>query len=208
MQIPVQMFEGRRITNAETLDIITMVYAGKIGKNMVAKLQSYGCNTVGFSGADGNVIVAKKRPVKEKDYGFVGDVVNINTEVIKLLLINNISLCFCAISHDENGQLLNTNADTIASELAIALTKDYKVDLYYCFEKKGVLSDMENPSSVIERIVKKDYEIMKTQGLVFEGMIPKLDNCFHALENGVKNIHLGTAEGIFDSEETHTIVAQ
>ena len=206
MQVPVKMIDGRRITNAETLDIITMVYAGKISKNMVAKLQGHGCNAVGFSGADGNTVIAEKRPVKEIDYGYVGDIVEVDANVLKLLLSNNITVCFCAISHDQQGQLFNTNADTIASELAIALSKDFEVELYYSFEKNGVLTDVEDANSVVEKIDQSIYHDLKAQGLIFEGMIPKLDNCFYAVENGVKNIHLGTPEMIFDSQTKHTII--
>lgn len=208
MQVPVQMIEGRRITDAETLDIITMVYAGKISKNIVAKLQGHDCNAVGFSGADGNTVIAEKRPVKEIDYGFVGDVVDVNTKVVKLLLSNDVTVCFCAISHDQEGQLFNTNADTIASELAIALSKDFEVDLYYSFEKNGVLTDVEDANSVVEKIDQSIYRDLKAQGLIFEGMIPKLDNCFYAVENGVKNIHLGTPEMIFDPQTKHTIIEE
>jgi acetylglutamate kinase len=206
MQVPVQMIDGRRITDAKTLDIITMVYAGKISKNIVVKLQGHGCNAVGFSGADGNTVIAEKRPVKEIDYGYVGDIVEVDTLVLNLLLSNNITACFCAISHDQQGQLFNTNADTIASELAIALSKDFEVELYYSFEKKGVLTNIEDANSVVENIDPSLYEELKAKGLIFEGMIPKLDNCFYAVENGVKNIHLGTPEMIFDPQTKHTII--
>lgn len=206
MQVPVQMMDGRRITDAETLDIITMVYAGKISKNIAAKLQGYGCNAVGFSGADGNTVIAEKRPVKSIDYGFVGDIVEVDTKVLKLLLSNNITVCFCAISHDQNGQLFNTNADTIASELSIALSKDFDVELYYSFEKNGVLTNIEDADSVVEKIDQPYYQELKKQDVIFEGMIPKLDNCFYAIENGVTNIHLGKPEMIFDSQVKHTII--
>jgi len=206
MKIPVKMIDGRRITNEDTLDIITMVYAGKISKNIVAKLQSYKCNAVGFSGADGNTIIAEKRPVKAIDYGFVGDIVEVDTRVLKLLLLNNITVCFCAITHDQKGQLFNTNADTIASEISIALSRDYEVELYYTFEKNGVLKDVENLNSVVEKMDYSLYQDLKTKGLVFEGMIPKLDNCFYAIEHGVKNIHLGMPEMIFHPQIKHTII--
>ena len=128
MQVEVKMIDGRRITDAETLDIITMVYAGKINKHIVANLQANNCDAIGFSGADGNTIVSDKRPVKTIDYGFVGDVKQVNTKSLELLLNNNITPVFCAITHDQNGQLLNTNADTIASELAIALSQIFKTE--------------------------------------------------------------------------------
>jgi len=206
MQIPVQMIDGRRITDAATLDVITMVYAGKINKNVVAKLQSYGCNTVGFSGADGNTIIAEKRPVKTIDYGFVGNVVQVKTDVLKLLLKHNITVAFCAISHDKNGQLFNTNADTIASEISIALSQDFDVELYYCFEKNGVLEDVENDNSIIENINPDSYQQLKASKVIFEGMIPKLDNCFYALKHGVQSIHLGKPEMIFDIQTKHTTI--
>lgn len=206
MNIPVQMVDGRRITDKATLDVITMMYAGKISKNIVAKLQSYGCNAVGFSGADGNSIIAEKRSVKSINYGYVGDVVEVKTDVTKLLLQNHITICFCAISHDQNGQLLNTNADTIASEIAIALSKDYEVELYYSFEKSGILRNVNNSNSIIEVMKEDQYQNLKNQGIIFEGMIPKLDNCFYALANGVKNIHLGKPDMIFDSQIKHTII--
>ena len=208
MNIPVKMNEGRRITDADTLDIITMVYAGKINKNIVAQLQANGCNSVGFSGADGNTIIAKKRPVKEIDYGFVGDVVKVEVNTIKLLLINNLTISFCAISHDKNGQLLNTNADTIASELSIALSKDYDVELFYCFEKNGVLENINDDDSVIEQINKLTYQQLKSDKVIYEGMIPKLDNCFYALNKGVQNIHIGKPEMLFKDDIKHTIITQ
>lgn len=208
MSIPVQMIEGRRITDADTLDLITMVYAGKINKNIVAKLQGYGCNAVGFSGADGNTIIAEKRPVKMIDYGFVGDVINVETDVLKLLLNNNITVAFCAISHDQKGQLFNTNADTIASEISIALSKDFEVELYYSFEKNGVLKDLNDDNSVIENIDTIDYQKLQKEGIIADGMIPKLDNCFYALENGVENIHLGTPKMIFDAQTKHTTISK
>ena len=135
MHVEVQMNNGRRITNADTLDIITMVYAGKINKTIVAKLQTKNTNAIGFSGADGNSIIAKKRPITTIDYGFVGDIQKVNIDTLQLLLNQNITPIFCAITHDENGQLLNTNADTVASELAIAFANEYNTELYYCFEK-------------------------------------------------------------------------
>jgi len=157
MQVEVNMVDGRRITDQDTLDIITMVYAGKINKTIVAQLQANNCNAIGFSGADGNTIISNKRPVKAIDYGFVGDVKKVNTKTLELLLNNHITPIFCAITHDENGQLLNTNADTIASEIAIGFAPIYNTALYYCFEKNGVLKDVENNDSVIENINTESY---------------------------------------------------
>ena len=154
--LEVQMVDGRRITDAATLELITMVYAGKINKTIVAQLQALECNALGFTGADANTITSDKRPVSSIDYGFVGDVKNVETSILEVLLEQGISPVFCAITHDANGQLLNTNADTIASELAIAFATQFNVELYYCFEKKGVLKDVNDDDSVHSN----DYEIL------------------------------------------------
>ncbi len=199
MGITPKMVDGRRITDAKTLDIITMVYGGKINKNIVAKLQSYDCNSVGFSGADGNTIVSVKRPVKEINYGFVGDITNVNTEVLDILLQHKIAPVFCAITHDKNGQLLNTNADTIASELAVALSKSYNVSLYYCFEKNGVLENINDDNSVIEKINFTTFDSLKNKGIINEGMLPKIQNCLQAIKNGVTSVHIGAPKMPFNS---------
>ena len=206
MNIPVQLIDGRRVTNAETLDIITMVYAGKINKNIVAKLQSFGCNSVGFSGADGNTIIANKRPETPINYGFAGDIVKVNISILKILINNNITNIFSAISHDEKGQLLNTNADTIASELAIAFSNDYKVELYYCFEKKGVLQRTNDENSVIKKINNKTYIELKKSNIINEGMIPKLDNCFYALDHHVSKVCIGHPTMLFDHHSNFTTI--
>lgn len=206
MNIPVQMIEGRRVTNLETLDIITMVYAGKINKYIVAKLQSFGCNSIGFSGADGNTIIANKRPEQPIDYGFVGDIVKVDVNIPKILINNNITNIFSAISHDEKGQLLNTNADTIASELAIAFSNDYEVELYYCFEKKGVLMHRNDENSVIKKITKKTYAELKASNIINEGMIPKLDNCFYALDRKVSSVFIGYPSMLFDQHSNFTTI--
>lgn len=206
MQVEVKMTNGRRITDADTLDIITMVYAGKINKNIVAQLQAHQCNAVGFSGADGNTIVSVKRPIKDIDFGFVGDVVSVNTHTVNLLLQGNVTPVFCAITHDENGQLLNTNADTIASELAIGFADLYKTELYYCFEKQGVLQDVNNDDSVIENITTESYQILKNQGIIADGMMPKLDNCFHAIDNKVHKVCIGKPEMLFKTATKYTTI--
>ena len=206
LNVPVQMHDGRRITNAETLDIITMVYAGKINKHIVAQLQSNKCNAIGFSGADGNTIVSEKRPVTTIDYGFVGDVKKVNTETLNLLLSHNITPVFCAISHDNNGQLLNTNADTIASELAIAFTSTFITELYYCFEKNGVLEDVDHEDSIIEQINSKTYSSLIDNGIISEGMLPKLNNCFHAIDKKVSKVCIGKSDMLFDAKNKHTTI--
>ncbi len=199
MGIAPKMIHGRRITDAETLDIITMVYGGKINKNIVAKLQANHCNSVGFSGADGNTIVAVKRPVKDIDYGFAGDIINVNTEVLEVLLQHNITPVFCAITHNKKEQLLNTNADTIASELAVGLSKKYKVSLYYCFEKNGVLEDINDDNSVIERIDFNVFDNLKDKGIINEGMLPKIQNSLQAVKKGVTSVHIGAPNMPFNS---------
>ena len=206
MNIPVQLIDGRRVTNAETLDIITMVYAGKINKNIVAKLQSFGCNSVGFTGADGNTIIANKRSEAPVNYGFAGDVVKVDISILKVLINNNVANIFSAISHDEKGQLLNTNADTIASELAIAFSKDYRVELYYCFEKKGVLKRTDDENSLIKKINNQTYKELKKYNIINDGMIPKLDNCFYALDHNVSKVCIGHPTMLFDHHSNFTTI--
>ncbi len=206
MNVPVQMNEGRRITDASTLDIITMVYAGKINKNIVARLQANNCNAIGFSGADGNSIVSEKRPVETIDYGFVGDVKQVNTNTLEVLLNNNITPVFCAITHDKNGQLLNTNADTIASELAIGFAPHFKTELYYCFEKSGVLQDVTNDNSVVENINTKTYKTLIDDGIIADGMLPKLNNCFHAINNNVDKVCIGKTNMLFAANTLFTTI--
>ena len=206
MNIPVKMIDGRRITDQQTLDIITMIYAGKINKNIVAKLQTNQCNAIGFSGADGNTIVSEKRPVKDVDYGFVGDVVKVNTNTLELLLNHNVTPVFCAITHDKNGQLLNTNADTIASELAIGFTKLFKTELYYCFEKNGVLLDVNNNESVIENINTKSYQNLINEGVIADGMLPKLNNCLHAIQHSVAKVCIGKPDMLFNVSTKFTTI--
>lgn len=206
MGVEVKMTNGRRITDADTLDIITMVYAGKINKNIVAKLQALNCNSVGFSGADGNSIVSVKRPVKDVDFGFVGDVKKVNTRTLNVLLKNEVTPVFCAITHDENGQLFNTNADTIASELAIGFANQFNTELYFCFEKNGVLKDINNDESVIENINTKTYQSLIDDGIISEGMLPKLNNCFHAINNKVTKVCIGKAEMLYQANCKFTTI--
>lgn len=189
-----QMVDGRRITDAETLKIVTMVYAGYINKNIVAQLQANGCNAIGLSGADGNLITAHKRKHATIDYGFVGDVDHVNASLLQNLLDHNMTIVAAPITQDGNGQLLNTNADTIAQEIAKALGKLYEVKLIYSFEKTGVLLNVENEDSVIPVINPAYYEELKEKKLIFAGMLPKLDNAFSALQNGVKQVIIGKAE--------------
>lgn len=184
------MVDGRRITDEKTLEIVTMVYAGLINKNLVSVLQARKCNAIGLTGADGNTIPATKRPVQTVDYGFVGDIDTslINSEAIDGILVQNMIPVFAPITHDNAGSLLNTNADTIASSVAIAMSQLYSVRLIYCFEKNGVLSNPDDDTSVIEQITEQSYNNYKLNGAIHSGMIPKLNNAFEALKAGVSEI--------------------
>ena len=196
------LIEGRRVTSQAELETVVMTYAGLINKKIVGLLQQYSCNSIGLSGADGNSVQATKRSPKPIDYGYVGDIQTIHSSFIQLLLDNEITPVFCAISHDGNGQLLNTNADTIASELAIAMSPEYTTELTYCFEKNGVLSNIEDENSVIETITLSDYERLKTNNIIVSGMLPKIDNCFHALSNKVAKVIIRNAD--LTTNQPHT----
>lgn len=203
LNVAVDIIDGRRITDAANLDIITMIYGGKINKTIVAKLQALDCNAIGLSGADGNSMSAVKRVIREIDYGFVGDITAINTDLFTLFLNNGLSPVCCGISHNKNGQLLNTNADTIAAAIAKDLSKCFEVSLWYCFEKKGVLNFDKNEQNVIEYLKPETYVDLKSKGVINSGMIPKIDNCFDALNNGVKIVKIGSP-GIISGNENHT----
>ncbi|GGW34017.1 acetylglutamate kinase [Arenibacter certesii] len=186
-----KMIGGRRITDAEGLKIITMVYGGLANKNIVAQLQARGTNAIGLSGADGNTIRAVKRPVKDIDYGFAGDVEEVNTLAIYQLLQAEFTPVFCAITHNKEGQLLNTNADTIASEVAIGMSDAFDTTLYYCFEKKGVLLDIADEDSVVKHLEPINYQELLENKIIADGMLPKLENCFHALHKNVGKVCIG-----------------
>ena len=192
------MVEGRRITDGETLKIVTMVYAGYINKNIIAQLQAMHVNAIGLSGVDGNLIKAHKRIDANIDFGFVGDIDEVNTGFIHQQLLNNTRLVIAPITHDGAGQLLNTNADTIAQTVATAMSDTYKVHLVYGFEKEGVLRDVTNEGSVISSINNLTYSQLKKENVIFEGMIPKIDNAFLALHGGVQSVIIGKAEKLIE----------
>jgi len=194
--IEARLVDGRRITDIETLRVVTMVYGGLINKNIVAQLQRFGNNAIGLTGADGNFIKTIKRPVKTIDYGFVGDITenSINPLNISRLMEAGFTPVFCAITHDGEGQLLNTNADTIASALAVSLSKLYDTTLVYCFEKKGVLQDIDDDDSLIREIDPEHYEALKKERIIHSGMLPKLDNAFTAIACGVKAVIIGKSD--------------
>jgi len=197
-----RMVDGRRITDAETLRIVTMVYAGLVNKNIVSHLQALGINAIGLTGADMNVIRASKRPVVDIDYGFAGDVEEVNSDALDLLLSNGIVPVLSPLTHDRHGSLLNTNADTIAAETAKALASSYKVTLIYCFEKPGVLLDETDDNSVIPNLDREKYEKYKREGVITGGMIPKIDNALAAIEAGVERVIITRASTITDGKGT------
>ncbi len=194
--IKTQMVDGRRITDAETLKVVVMVYAGLVNKNIVAQLQAMNKQAVGFCGADLDLVRAKKREVQDIDYGYVGDVTGVNTDQLLDLLDADVIPVVAPITHDGKGQLLNTNADTMASELASAFAYNYKVRLAICFEKKGVLTDPDDEDSVIDTLNRELFADYKADGVISEGMIPKLDNGFCALKRGVAEVVISNIEGL------------
>lgn len=196
MKIEQKIIDGRRITDAETLKIVTMVYAGYVNKNIVARLQKFECNAMGLCGVDGDTILAHKRKHPAIDFGYVGDVDAVNVPLLKNLLEQNLSLVFAPITHDMDGQLLNTNADTIAQEIAKAMSAEYEVKLIYSFEKAGVLLDADDETTVINKISPPYYKKLKQEEKIFAGMIPKLDNAFAALNSGVNEVIIGKAENL------------
>lgn len=193
-----KMIDGRRVTDKDTLKLVTMVYAGLINKRIVSMLQETGCNAVGLTGADGDVIPAKKRNPEPIDYGFVGDInpENINVEFILLLLDHGYTPVFCAICRNPEGGLLNCNADSIANAVACACSKKETTDLVYCFEKKGVLTDLDDEDSVIPLITKDDFDTMVKEGKISGGMIPKVSNALQAIESGVNMVRICDAGNI------------
>ncbi|MBC7746154.1 MAG: acetylglutamate kinase [Flavobacterium sp.] len=200
-----KLVQGRRITDVKSLKIVTMVYAGLINKSIVAKLQSYNCNAIGLSGADGNLIRALKRPIHidplsggELDYGFVGDLYegSVNSKALFELLNSGFIPVFSAITHDGNGQLLNTNADTVSSVISTSMVNYFDTSLIYCLEKPGVLSDFEDESSVIRQINMGKYQELTQSGQIRNGMIPKLVNAFDALNKGLKEVYIGKADAL------------
>ncbi len=194
---------GRRITDAETIDLVTMVYGGLVNKKIVAQLQSLQCNAIGLTGADANLIPATKRPITKEgiDFGFVGDVKSDELGVMsyELFLKNGITPVIAPLTHDCHGQMLNTNADTIASSIAVALSKLYNVRLIYCFEKKGVLENVDDENSAITLITKDIYQQLKDGNKLFDGILPKIDNAFAAIDSGVAEVLIGHADDLLQN---------
>jgi acetylglutamate kinase len=196
MGIKASFHEGRRITDKETLDLITMVYGGLVNKKLVAKLQAQHVNAIGLSGADGNLIKAQKRIVQEIDYGFAGDVEEVNAALLDSLLSQKLTPVVCSLTHNAKGSLLNTNGDTIANKVACALIPYYEVNLWLCFDKEGVLLDRNDENSCIPRLNPNLYAELLAKSLIHDGMKPKLENAFQALKSGVSKIRIGSANDI------------
>jgi len=194
LNIEQQIIDGRRITDAETLKITAMVYAGLVNKTIVAKLQSKACNAIGLSGVDGNIIQSSKRVHPTIDYGWVGDVEKINAGFLQSLIDNGIVPVISPITHDGKGNLLNTNADTIATEVAMALSETNEVNLRFCFEKLGVLTNPELDGSWLRILDKKEYESLKDAQIISKGMLPKLENAFRASESKVAKVEICHAD--------------
>jgi len=203
--IETKMVEGRRITDAAMLDVATMVYGGLVNKKVVAGLQARNCNALGLTGADLGLVRAKKRPVQDIDFGYVGDVEEVNSRELRMLLKETVVPVIAPITHDGKGQLLNTNADTIASEIATELSAFYNVFLFYCFEKKGVLLDQNDETSVIFELDQMLFEQYKNEGIISAGMIPKLENAFRSKRKGVKEVLITNAQNIATGRGTRII---
>ena len=202
--IATKKINGRRITDAETLQLVTMVYAGWINKSITAALQKLGCQAIGLSGVDAGCIPSVRRPPQPIDFGFVGDPdpARINTSFITQLIEHALVPVFCAVTHDGKGTLLNTNADTVAASLAIALSGEYDSSLYFCFETEGVLRDIHRPESLIPTMNVQEYRKLKQQGIIADGMIPKLDNAFGAIERGVSKVWILHAKNLLSERGT------
>lgn len=201
----VQMIDGRRVTDRATLDVVTMVYAGLVNKQIIATLQALGCNAIGLSGADGNIVRAHRRPAKPIDYGFVGDIDGIDTTMLRSLLEAGLTPVFSAIMHDGAGTLLNCNADSVTQAVALGAAQLAPTDLVFCFEKHGVLSDAENDDSVIARITPDSYLQLKADGIVSGGMIPKIENALRAVEQGVRTVRIKHADDLLEESAGTTI---
>lgn len=204
--IETKMIDGRRVTDRATIDVVTMVYAGLINKRIVSMLQSAGADAIGLSGADGNVVKATRRAPVPVDYGYVGDIdpLNVNDLFLSRLLKDGYVPVMCAVMHDGNGTLLNCNADTVASAVAVACSRIASTDLIYCFEKPGVLADAENPDTLIESIDERSYKALRSGGVITKGMIPKMENALASVRAGVGNVYIKCASNLLN--DTGTVV--
>ncbi|WP_295914161.1 acetylglutamate kinase [uncultured Alistipes sp.] len=204
LELNVQMVDGRRITDKGTLDVVTMVYAGLVNKQLVAGLQAAGCNALGLSGADGNAVTARRRNPEPIDYGFVGDIERIDSALLGRLLEAGITPVFCAIMHDGQGTLLNCNADSVASAVALGAAQVAPAELVFCFEKSGVLRDPDDEATLIREITAESYAALKEDGTVSKGMIPKIENALKAVANGVRSVTIKHSDNLLN--ETGTVI--
>ena len=196
--LKVNMVNGRRSTDEQMLKLVTMVYGGLINKNIVAGLQKRNCNAIGLTGADLNLITAVKRPAKDIDYGFVGDIIRVNADAFKVLIENDFVPVIAPLTHNNKGQILNTNADDITNAIAQELNQYFKIKLIFCFDKKGVMIDQEDENTVINKLNKKDFTKLVKDNIINSGMIPKLENGFHSLESGVEKVYITDVNSFAD----------
>ena len=204
LELKVQMVDGRRITDKGTLDVVTMVYAGLVNKQLVASLQAEGCNALGMSGADGNAVTARRRAPQPIDYGFVGDIEKVDSRLLGRLLEAGVTPVFCAIMHDGQGTLLNCNADSVASAIALGAAQIAPAELVFCFEKSGVLRDPDDETTLIREITAESYAALKAEGVVSKGMIPKIENALKAVANGVRSVTIKHSDNL--STDTGTVI--
>jgi acetylglutamate kinase len=203
--IETQMVDGRRVTGKSMLEVVTMVYGGLVNKKIVAQLQARGCNAIGLSGADLNLISARIRPVQDIDYGFVGDIKDVNSRELRLLIAENVVPVISPLTHDGKGQLLNTNADTIAAELATELANYFSVYLFFCFEKRGVLLNPDDDSTLLHELSAAEFQQHQNNKIINSGMIPKLENGFLAKRNGVKEVLITNPEFMITGRGTRLV---
>ena len=205
LEIKQQMVEGRRITDRATLDVVTMVYAGLINKRIVAMLQSFGCNAMGLSGADGGVIRANRRSPEPIDFGFVGDIAEVDGERLQMLTTEGITPVICSIMHDGKGSLLNCNADSVASAVAGGVAKVEPAELIFCFDKAGVLREVNDPSSLISEITAETYPALKAEGVISDGMIPKVENALRSVAEGLQSVTIKHSDDLTNPTAGTTI---
>ena len=202
LELKVQMVDGRRITDKGTLDVVTMVYAGLVNKQFVASLQAEGCNALGMSGADGNAVTARRRAPQPIDYGFVGDIEKVDSRLLGRLLEAGVTPVFCAIMHDGQGTLLNCNADSVASAIALGAAQIAPAELVFCFEMSGVLRDPDDETTLIREITAESYAALKAEGVVSKGMIPKIENALKAVANGVRSVTIKHSDNLSNDRGT------
>ncbi|MBC6400078.1 MAG: acetylglutamate kinase [Ekhidna sp.] len=199
--IETRMVEGRRITDDQMIDVVVMTYAGLINKKLVALLSAKGIKSIGLTGADGNSIKAHKRPIKNGlDFGWVGDIETVNSNFLSMLIAENLVPVMAPLTHNETGRLLNTNADTIASEIAIALTQQFEVSLNFIFDHKGVMKNINDPDSLLRSIDKSNYEVLKKEKAITNGMIPKIENALRTIEEGVSKVRILNTSALLQSQ--------